>query len=36
VDSVSESIRRVGTVADRYDDLLVEQFGGRLYGSREI
>lgn len=33
VDSVSESIRRVGTLADRYDDLLAEQFGGQLYGA---
>ncbi len=34
VTAVTDMIRRIGTLADRYDDLLVEQFGGALYGTR--
>ncbi len=34
VAAVHEMIRRIGTLADRYDDLLVEQFGGQAYGTR--
>jgi|APMed6443717190_1056831.scaffolds.fasta_scaffold57567_2 hypothetical protein len=34
VAAVTDMIRRIGTLADRYDDLLVEQFGGALYGTR--
>ncbi len=31
--ALAELIRRIGMLADKYDDLLVEQFGGSLYGS---
>jgi len=34
VAAVQDMIRRIGTLADRYDDLLVEQFGGQAYGAR--
>lgn len=34
VAAVHDMIRRIGTLADRYDDLLVEQFGGQAYGTR--